>query len=63
MFEGQDGGKYSGTSINKILHRACDKSKVKRIKCAYFKDIRLPHIFWRGAQTFDISIYSERIEP
>lgn len=48
LFEGQNGGQYSGTSINKILHRACDKSKIKRISAHTLRHSFATHLLEAG---------------
>lgn len=48
LFEGQDGGQYSGTSINKILHRACDKSKINRISAHILRHSFATHLLEGG---------------
>lgn len=48
LFEGQKGGQYSGTSINKIIHRACDKAKVKRISAHTLRHSFATHLLENG---------------
>lgn len=48
LFEGQDGAQYSGTSINKILHRACNKSKTKRISAHTLRHSFATHLLEAG---------------
>lgn len=48
LFEGQTGSQYSSTSINKILHRACDKAKIKRISAHILRHSFATHLLENG---------------
>lgn len=51
LFEGSKGGKYSVTSILKIIDSAAIKLALLRKSLLIYEDIALQHIFWKTERT------------